>query len=557
MKKRGRKIVPDADPVKSRINADLLKKQKLNAEIQTSKSKKRLYFAGMKSREEREAEFKRLTQKICRTTQDLRYKTKDVPCEWLSREKFVLPEVVNVVYTATFASPCIKTKLDLIRLAQYLPNGKYRPPSFAAISIRLYPTAAMIFQSLSLVQIRATTKYMALLYSHLYRNLIENIPLILRQRDAVTGELTKPYIGTLKGMLGYANGTVCNVVGSGFFPQDGVNLTSLLMADEDNSDYNPNKFPNLIYPAILDGKRFFANIAMSGKVVFMGCSSETDMYQAYRYMCGVVHDFEDSGAPKDPKQRYLYRFNQMKEDSRFFDAKDKAKLNAIPGYKTMGDMRFLENLGDAAAGSGGGDEDEEYDDDDDDDDGDQSRAETTASGARSRRSNNNNNNNDDDLTDGGDAAENERIMRVAELLGFRGALEDKDTENNNTETSAFSSLQVTASASAQTTTGFTAMSEFLRLEEEDNLKNQSENALPLMPLLYQAAISGQINNVKFILNTRDDPEMEGAVWRTVPGPGPDGRCELLAIMSQMKLETPVHAEIRLIIEKHLRENRGK
>jgi hypothetical protein len=47
-------------------------------------------------------------------------------CQWLTNEKHILPDVVNVVGTASYRSPALESPLDLARIAQYLPCSKHR-----------------------------------------------------------------------------------------------------------------------------------------------------------------------------------------------------------------------------------------------------------------------------------------------------------------------------------------------------------------------------------------------------------------------------------------------
>jgi hypothetical protein len=90
-------------------------------------------------------------------------------CEWLSRETYVLPPVVNIVYMMTFESKTVTGPLDLVRMAQFMPNTKYKPPNFAALTVRIWPATGMLYTGGKLVLIRTTCPAQALYYSHLFR----------------------------------------------------------------------------------------------------------------------------------------------------------------------------------------------------------------------------------------------------------------------------------------------------------------------------------------------------------------------------------------------------
>ena len=47
-------------------------------------------------------------------------------CQWLTNERHILPDVVNVVGTASYRSAALESPLDLARIAQYLPCSKHR-----------------------------------------------------------------------------------------------------------------------------------------------------------------------------------------------------------------------------------------------------------------------------------------------------------------------------------------------------------------------------------------------------------------------------------------------
>lgn len=233
-------------------------------------------------------------------------------CADLSREQFVLPPVVNIVYSVDFGSPCITGNLDLLRIANQLPNSKYKP-NFPSIAIKMHPTTATLFGKLNVELVKTTTPGMALFFSHVYRQLLERLSLILHDED--TG---RTFVGTLEGYLGMSVGIIHNVVGNGVLPQDGVHLMNLLNATEDKSEHDPENFPNLIHQCELsNGRAFTANIANTAKVVLMGLKCVEDMHEAYKIICDKVHNFDDPNVPTDPHERWKYRRRQLQADPAF------------------------------------------------------------------------------------------------------------------------------------------------------------------------------------------------------------------------------------------------
>ncbi len=230
------------------------------------------------------------------------------PCEWLSKEEYVLPRVVNIVYTMTFKREGDEdSELDMVRIAQALPNTKYRPRRFAAITIRLHPTTALLFTRLNMVLVKTTCENMARHFCQLYRQLLEKVPIMVRNRE--TGEVG---VGTFEGRLGFSKGKVENMVGNAVLPQDGVHLGKLLYSDEEANTWVPDSFPNLIYKNKLpDGTPFCANISNTGKVVLMGLKDQDHLYEAYKHVCDVVHNYEDPTFPMDPRKRLAHRTKQL------------------------------------------------------------------------------------------------------------------------------------------------------------------------------------------------------------------------------------------------------
>jgi len=125
----------------------------------------------------------------------------------------------------------------------------------------MYPVTAMLYTQGKMVIIRARTPSESLYYSHLLRQAVEAIPIIVRSQK--TGKLV---LRTLEGHLDCFRDGIQNIVGSGALPQDGVHLTKLLYSDEERVTWDPGGFINLIYDGTLpDGTSFCANIANTGE----------------------------------------------------------------------------------------------------------------------------------------------------------------------------------------------------------------------------------------------------------------------------------------------------
>jgi hypothetical protein len=161
--------------------------------------------------------------------------------------------------------------------------------------------------------IRTRTCNMALFYAQLSRQIVEQIPVLVRYDDDHSLLDNKPHVGKLEGKLQFSNWKVQNVVSSGVLPQRGVNLARLMHALEDRVNYDPGKFPNPIYSGTLsDGVTpFCANISLTGMIVLMGLKYLHQVYEAYRMMCDILHEFEDPNVPAGPRARRDYRVKQL------------------------------------------------------------------------------------------------------------------------------------------------------------------------------------------------------------------------------------------------------
>lgn len=181
----------------------------------------------------------------------------------------------------------------MIRLVQFLPNCKFRPPSFPSATLRIWPVTALVYQECNAVIIKTTSPGEALYQSHVLRQLLEQIPFIMKYGDTNCDgtpaaakdpgtDRDKLFIGTLEGLMGFRRGKIDNIVGSGMLYQDGVSLTDLMHAKDAHVDWDPGAFPNAIYRNRLpDGTLFCSNIASTQKVVIMGVKRLRPFYEVF------------------------------------------------------------------------------------------------------------------------------------------------------------------------------------------------------------------------------------------------------------------------------------
>jgi TATA-box binding protein (TBP) (component of TFIID and TFIIIB) len=254
----------------------------------------------------------------------------------LSREIHHLPKVVNMVCTTKLLNGMDDDEvrksngygINLYRIALNYPNVKYEQKRFAAITLRLWGSTGLLFESGKMVLVSALSEKHALFCAQQYRQWLETVDLLMWDEKE-----KRSYIGNLKGMLNCRDTKVYNVVASGSLFQDGVDLSSLMEAHEDKCSWVPDSFPNGTFgPELLsDGETFNANVSdRNAKIVIMGVTKVEQVYEAYKFMKDLVSDHEDPEAPDDPRKCYLYRMNKLLKNDPRMRVK---KLNRKKGAK--------------------------------------------------------------------------------------------------------------------------------------------------------------------------------------------------------------------------------
>ena len=161
-------------------------------------------------------------------------------------------KIVNIV-----ASSFLDKDIPLIKLAEKLPNTEYNPEQFPGLVMRIKEpkTSALIFGSGKIVctGARSMTK------------LRESIKQIVKNVEKIGIKITiQPRV------------KVQNMVASGAIGMD-LNLNNLAM-DLDNTEYEPEQFPGLVYK--LPGTRATFLLFSNGKIVCTGTRSEPQLKEA-------------------------------------------------------------------------------------------------------------------------------------------------------------------------------------------------------------------------------------------------------------------------------------
>ena len=161
-------------------------------------------------------------------------------------------KIQNIVVSAS-----LEHDIQLIKLAEALPNTEYNPEQFPGLVMRIKEpkTSALIFSSGKIVCTGAKS----------LEKVRAAVSAIIKHLEKVRIKIKiKPKI------------VVQNMVASGDIGMD-LNLNSLAM-DLENTEYEPEQFPGLVYK--LDGTRATFLLFSNGKIVCTGTRSETKLREA-------------------------------------------------------------------------------------------------------------------------------------------------------------------------------------------------------------------------------------------------------------------------------------
>mmetsp|Transcript_14527 Transcript_14527/g.22571 ORF Transcript_14527/g.22571 Transcript_14527/m.22571 type:complete len:207 (+) Transcript_14527:239-859(+) len=173
------------------------------------------------------------------------------------------PTLQNIVATVNLGCP-----LRLKDIALHARNAEYNPKRFAAVIMRIREpkTTALIFASGKMVCTGAKSEENARLASRKYARIIQKL--------GFAAKFTEFKIQNIVGS--------CDVK----FP---IRLERLAYAHGEFCSYEPELFPGLIFR--IQAPKVVLLIFVSGKIVLTGAKDKQDIYEAFRLIYGVLHQF--------------------------------------------------------------------------------------------------------------------------------------------------------------------------------------------------------------------------------------------------------------------------
>ncbi len=189
-----------------------------------------------------------------------RLKIPEIPKEKIVRSKAKALEVVNIVVSAALGHD-----IPLEKMAATLSNTEYNPEQFPGLVIRIKDpkTSALVFSSGKIVCTGARS----------LEKVYESIKKLIKSLEKINIKIkTIPTV------------TIQNIVASGDIDMD-LNLNILAMK-LDNTEYEPEQFPGLVYK-LNDGKATFL-LFSNGKIVCTGTKSEQEVHQAVDKLIGIL-----------------------------------------------------------------------------------------------------------------------------------------------------------------------------------------------------------------------------------------------------------------------------
>ncbi len=174
-------------------------------------------------------------------------------------KKFDL-KIQNIV-----ASTCLEHDIPLIKLAEALPNTEYNPEQFPGLVMRIKDpkTSALIFSSGKVVCTGAKSM----------TKVRESVEQIIKNIAKIGIKIKiKPKV------------SIQNMVASGNIDMD-LNLNKLTMK-LDNTEYEPEQFPGLVYK--LSGTKATFLLFSNGKIVCTGTTSEIKLKESVDKLVKVL-----------------------------------------------------------------------------------------------------------------------------------------------------------------------------------------------------------------------------------------------------------------------------
>lgn len=161
-------------------------------------------------------------------------------------------KIQNIVATTSLGAA-----IPLVKLAETLPNTEYNPEQFPGLVMKIKDpkTSALIFSSGRVVCTGAKSM----------KKVRESIDKIISNVEKINIKVTKK-----------PKCVVQNMVASGSIGID-LNLSSLAL-DLENTEYEPEQFPGLVYK--LQGTKATFLLFSNGKIVCTGTKSETKLKEA-------------------------------------------------------------------------------------------------------------------------------------------------------------------------------------------------------------------------------------------------------------------------------------
>lgn len=240
-----------------------------------------------------------------------RYQESWSHCEWgfLPPNRFMYPEISNVVSIMQLL-PTGHT-LDLLAIVRSIPTSKYDRKVFPAAILRgCAKTTALVFSTGKVVVVTATSPQMGRFACHVYRLILEDIPMLCRdpETDKV---ISAPRIGRLL----FGQWQVKNIVASAFL---GCRIKVAQYARDNNLNYRPDVFSGLMthvdYTDNTTGRvhKIRCLLFDTGHTVVFSSPRIEITNQVFFQFRKIIRDhYQDTSGPIAPNQRQKYRMQAL------------------------------------------------------------------------------------------------------------------------------------------------------------------------------------------------------------------------------------------------------